>query len=98
MGTKMTIIFLLAILFGGCSSGPKIAIGNISLGPERMSFTPCDSDKQYWLGTTTFSVDGWEEAQSVLDSQPECSLSTMPCYHQISFLSMEIADKNICRN
>ncbi len=67
--------------------------GEIVYGPERTVFIPCGNDEIYWLNNARDSYTknpnaaiGWEEVEKELDSQPLCSLKTMPCKSQTAYV------------
>lgn len=47
-----------------------------------MYFVNCNSKEEWWLSDDTFKAAGWLDVSKALESQPICSLATIPCTHQ----------------
>ena len=56
--------------------------GIIYFGPEAMFFVECGNTERWWLEGRSFKAKGWSDVKEVLNSQPKCSLETMPCKMQ----------------
>jgi hypothetical protein len=92
----LALIFLVAIGFTAFQSSAGDPVfeplrevsGKVYIGPESIYFHSCDdAEDGLWLDEGTGSADGWKDVLQVLNSQPECSLSTTPCTYQEASVS-----------
>ncbi len=68
-------------------------MGAIVYGPERTVFKPCGNTEFYWLNNAKDSyienpdtAIGWHDVEAELESQPSCTLKSMPCESQAVYV------------
>src|SRR5262245_34924211 len=90
--TSLLSVLLATAVLGGCGPAANPTApgdqfrGFLRLGPEEISLQPCGTSREqrWWWELegrpfTRKQADGWQLAETILDSQPSCDLNTMPC-------------------